>query len=173
MRRSGFTPTEKKSILLAFVRQFESELNVLVESGKAAREAATHEESKAEDMHDTRGLEASYLAGAQAARAAELKQVVLEYRTLADQARASERVAAGAIVRVQPLDEDEEPKGPPIQAVIAVRGGGTHVEWEGEGFSVITPSSPLGEAALGAGSGEEIAVESKAGTKLYRIVGVY
>ena len=45
-------------------------------AARQAREAATHEESKPENDKDTRALEASYLAGAQAARARELEGAI-------------------------------------------------------------------------------------------------
>lgn len=162
---------EKRDIFQAFIQKFEEELALLLASAKSAHEAATHAESKAEDQHDTRGIEASYLAGAQTARAAELKQVILEYRLLIDsQAKASEKFAAGALVKIQPLDEEGgDPKGPAIHSLIAVRGGGTTIEWKGVTISVVTPTSPLGEAALGAEKGDEFVVESKAGNRFYRI----
>jgi transcription elongation GreA/GreB family factor len=165
---------EKKEILRVFVRKFEGEIEAIQTSAKAAHEAATHEESKSEDRHDTRGVEASYLAGAQAARAAELQKIVLEYKSLLDsQSKPSDRVAAGALVCFLPLvGEGGKPKGEPITSLVAVRGGGTAIEWKGKGISVLTPTSPLGEAALGAGVGEEVRIESKAGARFYRIDSV-
>src|ERR1043165_1606888 len=54
----------------------------LKQAALATYEDATHEESKPENEYDTRGLEASYLAGAQANRVAELEEVVATYRHL-------------------------------------------------------------------------------------------
>ncbi len=162
----------KKKILAAFIAQFEREIETLTAAAKAAHEAATHEESKAEDSHDTRGIEASYLAGAQAARAAELRQVILEYRSLANDAEKPMRtVAAGAVVKIQPVESEDEPrpKGAPLLAFVAVRGGGTTVEVDGRTFSVFTPTSPIGEAILGASAGEVVAIESKGGSRAYRV----
>jgi transcription elongation GreA/GreB family factor len=169
-----WTVAEKKEVLQSFIRKFEAELAGMLASAKAAHEAATHEENQAEDKHDTRGVEASYLAGAQNARAADLRQVILEYRALLEsQTKPADRIAAGAIVRIQPLDDEEgEAKGAPMRALVAVRGGGTTIDWNGKTISVLTPSSPLGEAALGAGKGEELAVESKAGSRFYRIEAI-
>lgn len=165
----------KKKILAAFIAQFEREIEALTAAAKAAHEAATHEESKAEDSHDTRGIEASYLAGAQAARAAELRQVVLEYRSLASDAdRPMQTVAAGAIVKIQPLESEDEPKprGAALLALVAVRGGGTTIEVEGLTYSVFTPTSPMGEAILGGSTGEVVSLESKGGSRAYRIEDV-
>ncbi|MBS1961770.1 MAG: GreA/GreB family elongation factor [Bdellovibrionales bacterium] len=165
----------KARIISAFIAAFEAEVAALSASAKAAHEAATHEESKAEDAHDTRGLEASYLAGAQNARIAELKAVILEYKTLhADAIRPSPAVAAGAVVTVQPLvDADsEKPRGPALHALVAVRGGGTTVEVDGLTYAIFTPTSPIGEAILGGTAGEVVEIESKGGSRAYRIESV-
>ncbi len=166
---------DKKKIIDAFIAEVEREIETLTASANAAHEAATHEESKAEDSHDTRGIEASYLAGAQAARAAELKQVVLEYRLLRDSAEAGTKtIAAGVIVGVQPLvsEDDPRPKGARLHALFAVRGGGTSVEVDGTSYSVFTPASPIGDAILGASAGEVVTIESKGGDRAYRVESI-
>ena len=168
----------KAKVIAEFIAKFESEVAALSMSAKAAHEAATHEESKAEDSHDTRGVEASYLASAQSARIAELKAVVLEYKGLHSTALATEKsgsvVAAGTLVKIQPLvsADSETPKGGAIHALFAVRGGGTTVEVEGCSYSVFTPISPIGEAILGGSPGEVFEIESKGGTRAYRIESV-
>ncbi len=169
----------KLKVIRAFVSKFESELEGVARSAKAAHEAATHEESKAEDSHDTRGVEASYLAGAQAARAEELKQVILEYRTMAASLDETTRPAVGtavvgSLIQVQPLvsEDDDRAKGPPLHALIALRGGGTNVEVDGTSYSVFTPSSPIGEAVFGAAAGEDVIIESKGGNRSYRIARI-
>jgi hypothetical protein len=165
----------KTKIIAAFIAKFESEVEVLTASAKAAHEAATHEESKAEDSHDTRGVEASYLAGAQAVRIAELKQVILEYKSLLGEvSKPYTTVAAGAIVSLQPLvDADsEKAKGQLMHALFAVHGGGTSVEVDGKNYAVFTPNSPIGEAIFGAGPGEVVEIESKGGSRAYRIESI-
>lgn len=171
---SFFTIEEKKEILRSFIAKFEKEVSALDESARAAHEAATHEESKAEDAHDTRGLEASYLAGAQAARVSELKQVIHEYKLLLDsQSKVMDRIAIGSIVRVQMLeDEGGKAKGTAILALYASKGGGTTIETQKGSISVLSPHSPLGEAILDAKSGDEASIESKAGNRYYRVESV-
>ena len=65
---------DKRKIIEAIRRQLEKDLNVLKEAALIAYEAATNEESKPENEYDTRALEASYIAGAQAKRAGELEE---------------------------------------------------------------------------------------------------
>ena len=83
-------------------------------------------------------------------------------------------VAAGAVVRIQPVASEDAPraKGPALHALVAVRGGGTSIEVDGIAYSVFTPTSPIGEAILGGGAGEVVAIESKGGARAYRIESV-
>ncbi len=166
----------KTKILRAFIEKFEAELTGVAKSAKSAHEAATHEESTPEDPHDTRGVEASYLAGAQSARVEELKAIILEYRSLISTIEDSTRagggsVVVGSLVKVQPLvsEDDERPKGAALHALVAVRGGGTTVLVDGVSYSVFTPTSPIGEAIFGASAGETALIDSKGGARAYRL----
>src|SRR4029079_11978947 len=67
---------DKKALIASLCEQLAEKQRTIEVAAEAAREAATHEESKPENDKDTRALEASYLAGAQAARARELKAVL-------------------------------------------------------------------------------------------------
>src|SRR3954467_14708012 len=71
---------DKKALLRDLESQAATALGVLRQAALAAHEAATHSESKAEDQYDTRGLEASYLAGAQSKRAAQWEEVLSIFR---------------------------------------------------------------------------------------------
>ncbi len=173
-----FTADEKIAFFKAFIRQFEKEIQTLTESAKAAHEAATHEESKAEDSHDTRGLEASYLAGAQANRIGELKDVIQHYRGLLDtQSKPVDEVASGAFICLQLLKDGKAgsqgaAKGQPILALYAAKGGGTTIESPYGVISVISPYSPIGEILMGAVAGDVLSLESKAGDRFYRVESV-
>ena len=52
---------DKQSLHQALLMRLRADLELLERAAHTAREAATHEESKAENKYDTRGLEASYL----------------------------------------------------------------------------------------------------------------
>src|SRR3954467_10272478 len=71
---------DKKALLRDLESQAATALGVLRQAALAAHEAAVHAESKAEDQYDTRGLEASYLAGAQSKRALELEELMALFR---------------------------------------------------------------------------------------------
>lgn len=66
---------EKREIILALEAEIARESAIIAKAARDARDAATHEESKPENDKDTRGLELSYLAGAQAKRVTELEKV--------------------------------------------------------------------------------------------------
>ncbi|MCM2323297.1 MAG: GreA/GreB family elongation factor [Oligoflexia bacterium] len=157
---------QKQKLVAAIVRKLEEELAVLVRAAQAARDAATHEESKPEDQHDTRGIEASYLAGAQAARAGELKQLISMYKFLPLRAfRAGDAVAAGALVEL-------EAEGKRQFYFLVGQGGGLSVAVEGLVVQVITPRAPLGEALQGKVEGDVIELESPNGAREYEVLGV-
>src|SRR4051795_11299439 len=147
------------------------ELATLVQAAKAAHEAATHEESKPEDSHDTRGLEASYLAGAQAQRAAELGQQLLMWKHLPVREYGSNDVACPAALVELEFQPDQ---GKPTRAFyfIAPQGGGLVTRVDGEPVQVITPNSPMGEALMGKREGESFEIETRSGVRSYKILSV-
>lgn len=66
----------KKKLIELICAQLEKDLQTAIAAAVATYEAATHEESKPENEYDTRGLEASYLAGAQSKRAGEIEELL-------------------------------------------------------------------------------------------------
>jgi transcription elongation factor GreA len=76
----------------------------------------------------------------------------------------SEVVAAGMIVRVRPLEEDE----PEDEAYLLA----DSAEERHPGVRTITTTSPLGSALLGARLDDEIAYEAPGGTFHYLVVGI-
>src|SRR3954471_18577763 len=93
---------DKRQLVETIQAHLIDELAALVQAAKAAHEAATHEESKAEDSHDTRGLEASYLAGAQAQRAAELQSQITMWKFLPLREYGAEDLACpGALIELE------------------------------------------------------------------------
>jgi transcription elongation GreA/GreB family factor len=132
------------------------ELETLSAAARTAHEAATHAESRAEDRHDTRGLEASYLAGAQAARAAEIERQIQILQQLPRGATPpGSKISSGTLVEL-------ESGGIQSFCLLSPTGGGLSFTLEGVRVQVITPQSPLGEALLGSSPGETIELEAPA-----------
>lgn len=142
-------------------------LAALTLSAKEAHAAATHTESKAEDQYDTRGLEASYLAGAQSRRALELNQTLAMFRTLQIKDFAKgDPILATALITLQ--DED----GRKNYYLLMPAGGGMTAACEGKKVQCITPQSPLGELLLGRRQGEEISLRTEGKERDFEIVSV-
>lgn len=158
---------DKAKIVSEILQKLESDLANLVASAKAAHTAATHEESKAEDKYDTRGLEASYLAGAQSKRAAEIQSMISDYRNLELKPfKAGATVAVGALVEV-------EHQGKASSYFLCLRGGGYAVTVDAKNVNVISVTSPLGEELVGRKVGEEFEVTLANGTRRdYEIIAL-
>lgn len=158
---------DKKKLVETIKTQLENDLVVLKQAALATYEAATHEESKPENEYDTRGLEASYLAGAQAKRIREIEEilVILKHLDVKD-FTANGKINSTALVEV-------EHNGKHNFFFILVKGGGISVKFEGRNIQVITPNSPLGEALLDQKNGGVAVVETGDQVREYEILNVW
>lgn len=157
-----------KAKLIDIIRtQLENDVLVLKQAALATYEAATHEESKPENEYDTRGLEASYLAGAQAKRIREIEEilVILKHLNVKDFGP-NDKINSTALVEV-------EHNGKHTYFFILLKGGGISVKLDGRTIQVITPSSPLGEALLDQKKGGVAVVESGDQVREYDILNVW
>ena len=157
---------EKRKLLESILAQLELNLNSAKDSAKISREAATNEESKPENEYDTRALEASYLAGAQARRVAEIEELISFFKfTAIKDFKATEAIAATALVQVM-LD------GKKNYLFMMGKGGGLSFMAEGHNVQIVTPNSPLGEALLDLHAGDTAVVEIGADDIEYEIISV-
>lgn len=157
----------RKEGLLAQTRaHVEAELTALETSLRAAEAAATHEDAKPENKYDTRGLEASYLAGAQKGRAAELRGTLdILTRTRVRNFQEDDAIGATALIG---LDEGGEVA---LYFLTAV-GAGATLALDGRAVMAITPQSPLGRSLLGKRVGDVVTIELPLGAKDYEIVSL-
>src|SRR3954469_25249710 len=96
-------------------------MELYYKAAKASHEEATHEQNKAENKYDTRGLEAAYLAGGQAKQAAETELTIKEFRKLVvKKFGTTDRIDLSALVELQSATETNH-------YFIAPRGGGVEV----------------------------------------------
>lgn len=143
---------KKAAIHDALIRHFEEEIAVFMRSAQAAYENATHEDSKAENKYDTRGLEASYMASSQSKRVLEAQQTLKILRDMPVRTYGEDDVIGmGALVN---LEEDEVY----VSYFLSPRGGGTRIDVEGNPILVITAASPLGKALMGSEVGDEVQI---------------
>lgn len=157
---------DKKTLVLKFIEHLENELVALKQAAQATYEAATHEESRPENEYDTRGLEASYLAGAQAKRAGEIDEVISMLKTAQFLAfKPDQKISATAWVELIS-------NGKKTSALLMPKGGGLSLSVEGHSVQIMTPNSILGEALLGAKAGETVEVEIHEQLREYQILSV-
>ncbi len=142
------------------------DLDAISEAAAATRDAATNEESKPENQYDTRALEASYLAGAQAHRVREMEaQILILRQTELRDYPPDSGIGATAIVQLESNNNS-------FYLFLLPQAGGVTVEFEGHNIQVITPSSPLGEALLGLKEGDVAIVEGAKLAREYEILSV-
>ena len=155
----------KAAVLKKIVERLTADLEVYFKAAKAAHFEATHEQSKAENKYDTRGLEASYLARGQSKQAAELEQALEQYRALSVREFTAETpVDIGALVELAVGRERS-------WYFLGPRAGGTEVNHAGHEITVITPQSPIGQLLVGRRQGESVRLTfgAKAEAKLVSV----
>ncbi len=157
---------DKSKLIEKLISKLETERTTLAQAALSTYEAATHEESEAEDQYDTRGLEASYLAGAQAKRVADIDQALHNLRVM-NLRNFTENDVIGASALVG-LDHD----GKFSTCFLLPLGGGMSIENNGVNIQVITPKSPLGEAIIGRRVGDVALVDVGNQTKEYDIISI-
>jgi len=139
---------DKRALIQAIVAQLSGELESYARSARATHEEATHEQSKAENKYDTRGLEASYLAQGQSRQAAEIVQAVKQFETLEPKDFGKDDpIDVGALVEL-------ESGADRLFYFIGPRAGGVEILHERKQIVVMTPQAPMGRELLGRKKGD-------------------
>ena len=155
----------KAALKAELVAQLEATLAAARAAHASAIEGSTHEEARAENDKDTRGLEQSYLARGQAQRVAELEAAIGDVTALALRTfTATSPIAMSALVDV---DEDGGAK----QFFLAPAGGGAMVG-PTRTVQVVTPSSPLGRALIGKRVDDEVELQLPGAYRSFVITSV-
>lgn len=143
------TTTRKTALVEQMIALLSAELTTQTAAAQATAAAATHEESKAENQYDTRGLEASYLAGAQQGRVAEIEAALLRLKnTPLRLFSADDRVALTALVTLSCDDQT-------FRYFLMPVGGGLTLHDGSDTVLVVTPQAPLGKALTGKVVGDD------------------
>jgi transcription elongation GreA/GreB family factor len=154
---------DKQALIQKIVARLVSELELYFRAAHSARAEATHEQSKAENKYDTRGLEAAYLARGQSRQAAELEASIAAFEKLSLRTfGAGEEIDLGALVELEQKNER-------TLYFIGPKAGGTEVELEGREVMVITPQSPLGTQLQGRKQGDRLQLALAGATSQYRV----
>lgn len=156
----------KPKAVQKIIEKLEADLELYKKAAKASHSEATHEQNKAENKYDTRGLEAAYLAGAQARQAAEVEATLAEILKIS--ARIFDPAQPADIGALVELVSGKET----LWHFLAPRGGGTEVKVGKEELLVLTPQSPLGQQLLGKKAGDEIELKLPGVTARYLVRSV-
>jgi transcription elongation GreA/GreB family factor len=158
---------DKQKLVGQILTELTVKYETLCQAAKASHDVATHEDSKAENEYDTRGLEASYLAGAQSKRALELEEAISVYKSLKIKDFGPEDlIDLTALVEL-------ESEGRNSFYFIGPEGGGMKLQQEGKTVVVITPESPLGKNLLEKEIDDEVEIKKGTALKSYSIVDLY
>lgn len=157
---------DKRALLDAILATLAAELETLASAAREARQSATDEESRSEDKHDTRAIEASYLADGQERAALELAEALTVYRTLVVRSFGpAEPVALSALVELEVGRQRE-------LYFLGPSRGGLVVPSDGREVLVITPASPIGRKLLGRHMGDVINFDGPRAPREGRIVRI-
>lgn len=157
----------KKDILEKVIAEIESSLMAALRLSKEAHTAATHEESKAEDKYDTRGLEASYLAGAQSQRAEVLeKSIHVLKEQFTHLLQTSDSITVGSLVHLKCESKESF-------VFLLPYGAGVNFPVNGKKIQVVTLQSPLGMELEGKSIGDTFEWQLGANSKEYEILNVF
>lgn len=157
----------KKQILDELISRARVELAGLEASAKSNRDFATDPEFKAESKYDTRGLEASYLASAEAKRVEELKlEIQILEEVDVDQSKKLGEISIGAIVELEHGNQKRK-------YFLIPTAGGTIVKVDEEAVLVVSVFSPIGDALMGLKTGDDFEVETPKETRNYQILSFH
>ena len=159
---------EKAALWAALLAHMETSLAEMVSAARATHEAATHPESRPENDKDTRGVELSYLAAGQSARAMELQRAVSELRAIKLRSFDDAPIAVTALVRLR--DEDSEVESHYLLAPAS--GGGPKLSYGGAPVAVVSPAAPLGKALVGRRTDDEFEVVLAGKKRVFAVVDV-
>ena len=158
---------DKRKLLESIQEQLEHDRQLLIEATQATYEAATHEESKPENEYDTRGLEASYLAGAQSKRVGEIEEALLMCKQISLKGfTENDPIAPTAVVQLESDDKTTYVFLMPV-------GGGMTLKQDNRSVQVVSGQSPLGEALLGLKAGSVAVVDTGRLEKEYEVIKVW
>ena len=153
----------KTKVIEALQKEILKNLELALAAAQNTYDIATHEDSKAENKYDTRGLEASYLAGAQALRVSDLRDTLalianFNAKVFSD----SDKLALGALVELRSGFKQ-------LWVLLMPKGGGQSAVCDSHPVQIVTPESPLGLQLIG----KEVGDEFKISNRDYEVTAVF
>lgn len=127
---------DKIEIVKALNKELEVMLDGALAEAENANDAANHAESKAENKYDTRGLEATYISQALAARSVKIKEDI--YNLSKVDISPSSTSSVGSLVSVYYVTQDKEAH------YFLLPCGGLITNYKGTEVKSLSLDSPLG-----------------------------
>jgi hypothetical protein len=157
---------KKKALLKKIVAALTAEKEASMTAARAAHAEATHEQNRADNKYDTRGLEASYLARGQSRQVAEAALAIERFEMLPlKDFGPADPIDLAAFVELSS-------KSGSSYYFIGPCSGGTEVTQDKKEVLVITPQSPLGQQLVGKKQGDKLQIEIAGSRSEYRVVSV-
>lgn len=156
----------KKMLVAKLIELTKVNLQLAYEAAQNTYEIATNEENKAENKYDTKGLEASYLAGAQAERANDIKATLASYESInIKDYEGDNKIALTALIEISDGKKNK-------LVLLMPKGGGQIIEFEQKQIQVVTPESPLGKNLIGKELGDVIQISTGEKKINYEIISL-
>ncbi|MBK1830310.1 hypothetical protein JIN77_06215 [Verrucomicrobiaceae bacterium R5-34] len=138
----------KQKLVRQITARLKQQLHTMNEAAKASTEASTGDEGKAEGKYDTRALEASYLAGAQAEQSKALAHSLHVFENLElDDFSPGDPIGPGALVETE-LD------GEISYYLLTPCAGGISIDYELGELTTLSPEAPLYQNLLERSTGD-------------------
>ena len=140
----------KSDLIQQVIASLQNDLNVLRKAALETHTSSTDSQSKQEGKYDTQGIEAAYLAEAQAGKVVILEAHISKLLQISGEDIDNDApIAQGAMVILSTDDEE-------LSYMLLPTGGGMSLSSQGLDFIVVTPDSPIGSAMLGKHVGDTI-----------------
>jgi transcription elongation GreA/GreB family factor len=157
---------DKTAVRHALEAALERALETMANAARTTREGAIHEDSRAEGDKDMRSTEQSYLARGQAMRVEELAEQLQRLRsTSLTKFDTGAAIAIGALV-LACVDDT------PRVFFVMAQGAGIVLRVDGVEITVVTPSSPVGQALLGKQCGDDFELPMRGAVRAWVIESI-
>jgi transcription elongation GreA/GreB family factor len=157
----------KPALLKAIIRSIGDELDLLAGASRAMHEDASHEQNRAEEKYDTRGLETAYLASSQARQATAWEEALAAYQAL-KMAKFDKHTPVDLTALVE-----TDSNGERTHYFIGPKAGGIEVQVGKVAVVVITPESPMGALLMGKREGDTFRFQTRGPSHPVKILSVH
>ncbi len=147
----SFEFKDKTRIATLIAERVSDELEHIRKSAGAAHHGATHDDAVAKNKYDTHGLELSYLAGSQYARAQQLAQELSSFKKQTLVPYQDHKP-----IGLMDLITISGPKGTRRHLLLSKYCAGIDIEYDAKKIVVISPDSPLGVELIDCWRGDTI-----------------